>query len=158
MTTWKQTEIQSLKDYYTQGLPIKKIAEHLGRSQTALSKAITRFNLLQYKPPQQIRRDYKNFSDNTLGITPIKQNQKITFIKRFFALETREKWVEFKEVLHFLSQKNIKVSMLHKTNNDGEPLYSLNNKIVVSTQILLVANRMRVENADVPFKVKNLSW
>jgi hypothetical protein len=48
--------------------------------------------------------------------------------------------------------------MLHKTNNDGEPLYSLNNKIVVSTQILLVANRMRVENADVPFKVKNLSW
>ncbi len=109
MTTWKQTEIQRLKDYYTQGLPIKKIAEHLGRSQTALSKAITRFNLLQYKTPQKIRRDYKNFLDNTFGTPPIKQSQKTLFIKRFFALETREKWVDFKDVLHFLSQKNIKV-------------------------------------------------
>lgn len=158
MTTWKQTEIQRLKDYYTQGLPIKKIAEHLGRSQTALSKAITRFNLLQYKPPQKIRRDYKNFLDNTFGRPSIKQSQKTIFIKRFFALETREKWVDFKEVLHFLSQKNIKVDMLHKTNNDGEALYSVNNKTVVASQILLVANRIRVENAEAPFKVKNLSW
>ncbi|HCU06891.1 MAG TPA: hypothetical protein DIC42_04850 [Holosporales bacterium] len=158
MTTWKQTEIQRLKDYYTQGLPIKKIAEHLGRSQTALSKAITRFNLLQYRPPQTIRRDYKHFLDNTLGTPPIKQSQKTIFIKRFFALETREKWVDFKDVLYFLSQQNIKVNMLHKANNDGEALYSLNNKTVVSSQILLVANRIRVENADVPFKVKNLSW
>lgn len=158
MTIWKQTEIQSLKDYYTQGLPIKKIAEHLGRSQTALSKAITRFNLLQYKPPQKLRKDYKNFSDNILGMPPIQQSQKTIFIKRFFALEMREKWVEFNDVLHYLSQQNIKVTMLHKTNHYGEALYSLNNKTVVSTQILLVANRIRVENADVPFKVKKLSW
>jgi len=158
MTTWKQTDIQRLKEYYTQGLPIKKIAQHLGRSQTALSKAITRFNLLQYKPPQKIRRDYKNFLDNTLESMPIKQSQKIVFIKRFFALETREKWVDFKEVLHFLSKNKITVDSLHKNNQDGEPLYSLNRKTVVPAQVLLVANRIRVENAEVPFKVKNLSW
>lgn len=158
MTAWKQTDIQRLKDYYTQGLPIKKIAQHLGRSQTALSKAITRFNLLQYKPPQKIRRDYKNFIDNALGSALINQSQKTVFIKRFFALETHEKWVNFNDVLHYLSKNNIQVDSLHKNNNDGEPLYSLNRKTVVPAQVLLVANRLRVENAEVPFKVKELSW
>ena len=158
MTTWKQTDIERLKNYYTQGLPIKKIAQHLGRSQTALSKAITRFNLLQYKPPQKIRRDYKHFLENTLRRAPIKQSQKTVFIKRFFALETSEKWVDFKDILHFLSKNNIEVNCLQKNNKDGEPLYSLNRKTVVPAQILLVANRIRVENAAVPFKVKKLSW
>ena len=158
MTTWKQNDIQRLKDYYTQGLPIKKIAQHLGRTQTALSKAITRFNLLQYKPPQKIRRDYKNFIDNALRTAPIKESQKTVFIKRFFALETCEKWVDFKDVLHFLSKQNMTVNSLHKNNHDGEALYSLNRKTVVPAQVLLVANRIRVENAQPPFKVKDLSW
>ncbi|MDP2193735.1 MAG: hypothetical protein Q8K36_04355 [Alphaproteobacteria bacterium] len=158
MNQWTQNDINLLKTYYMQGLPIKLISQHLGRSQTALSKAISRFNLLKYKPVQTVRNEYRNILDDSLSILRRKANHKAAQIKRFFCLETSEKWVRLDEVIAYLKRNKIRVSLLNQKNGSGECLYSLNQKTVVSSQLLLAANRLRVEKNQVPFKVKNLSW
>lgn len=158
MTQWTQNDINLLKNYYMQGLPIKLISHHLGRSQTALSKAISRFNLLKYKPGQEVRNEYRNLLGDSLNILRRTANNKAEQIKRFFSLEASEKWVRLEDIIAFLKHNKIRVIALNQKNSSEEDLYSLNQKTVVASQLLLAANRLRVEQKQIPFKVKNLSW
>lgn len=133
MIQWTQAEIQQLTKDYTIGLPLRVIANRLGRSYTALCKAVSRFKI----PPN------KNLT------------RKIN-TKKLLVLE--DNWVDFTTVLSYLRYIDINVNLLRDKYLDGEQLYSIHTKILTSSQVLLYANRKRIESGSPLFKVRNLSW
>lgn len=52
-SSWSPTELSQLQLAYTQGVPLKTLAQQLGRSPSALNKALTRFRIRPPRPPKQ---------------------------------------------------------------------------------------------------------
>lgn len=154
MSTWSAEDIKQLSKYYTMGFPIKEIANILHRSPTALYKAISRFHLQSLKPP----KDAPIFDENGLPVPTAKERREKSYLKKLFSICMNEEWVDFSIVLEYLREQNINVEFLNQRNKYGEDLYALNRKIFVASQVLLVANRLRVEEKKSPFKVQNVSW
>jgi hypothetical protein len=154
MSLWTANDIETLSVYYTKGFPIKEISRRLGRSPTALHKAISRYKLHPLKSDKP--------KDKTKEILPstsiFKEHNEKSYIKKFFQKCMNENWVSFNNVVDYLRQKGIDVEFLDKKNNNHEDLYALNNKVFVAPQVLLVANKLRIEEKKMPFKVENVSW
>jgi hypothetical protein len=152
MTIWTTSDINNLSSYYMKGYPIKEISKLLKRSPTALHKAISRFKLhpLRTNP---IKLNSLNEDDND---SSYKERSKKFHIKKFFEKCMNEEWVSFKDVLIYLKQNGVIVVELDQKNEEGQKLFALNRKIFVDSQVLLVANRMRIEEKKAPFKVERI--
>lgn len=135
MAQWTQTEIKELTKYYTLGLPLRLIANRLGRTYSALSKALVRFNILVHSTRK--------------GTKKAKVHKTIT---------VEELWVDFAEVLTYLANLGVQVCSMPGRFFEKEPLYAIHTKLMVPSQVLLYANRIRTDAKQLPFKVSNLSW
>lgn len=153
MSAWTAHDIEELTTCYTKGFPIKKISRILKRSPTALNKAISRFKLHALRPIKQKIQ----YGENGLPIPTENQKIELSYLKRLFKKCMNEEWVDFQVVIDYLLKKGISVQLLGQFNHEHEPLYAMDNKIVVPAQIMLKANRLRVENNKTPFKVQDVS-
>ena len=154
MSYWTANDIEILTVFYTKGLPIKEISKRLNRSPTALHKAISRFKLNPLKSESPLQSSEEKWQTNTIK----KGDRKKSYIQKIFHKCMNEYWVSFNEVIDYLSEKGISVVHLNRKNNDNEDLYALNNKIFIATQVLLVANRLRIDEKKTPFKVERVSF
>ncbi|MBP9752320.1 MAG: hypothetical protein KBD31_00705 [Proteobacteria bacterium] len=159
MTTWTHSDIESLTIFYTTGLSIKEIAKKMGRSPTALHKAISRFKLHPIRGPY-FKKDSSsgNVAENGLPIVPKNQRSHPSYLKELFQKYFNEEWVSFEEVLAYLKEKQVVIDKINNTNDLHEQMYAFKNKIFVASQVLLIANKLRVEEKKTPFKVESMSW
>lgn len=153
MAAWTSNDIEQLTKYYTKGFPIKEISKILRRTPTALHKAISRLKLHALRPP----KEDLYFSENGLPIPPVKEKKHLTYFKKLFSACFNEEWVPFEKVEDFLKNYDILINPLKHSYGTGETLYSMNRRIVTKAQILLQANKIRVEEKKTPFKVIDVS-
>lgn len=81
-----------------------------------------------------------------------------SYLKKLFEKCLNEVWVDFRTVMEYLKIQNICVEPLKQYNQSKEELYSVERKIFVASQVLLIANRIRVQENLPPFKVHNISY
>lgn len=154
LSAWTVNDINKLSQCYTKGMAIKEIARILDRTPTALHKAIARYNLHALNPSR------KQNKMNEQGLPVPKQNEvsEPSYLKKLFEKCLNEVWVDFRTVLEYLKEHDIKAEALKQYNECKEELYSVDRKIFVASQILLIANRIRVQDHLPPFKVHELSF
>ncbi|CAO5677044.1 MAG: hypothetical protein HEEMFOPI_01055 [Holosporales bacterium] len=152
MSAWTHQDIENLTVFYTTGLPIKEISKKMGRTPTALHKAISRFKL------HPSRNLFSKTADNGLPKVPKNQRRHPSYLKDLFEKCFNEHWVTFDEVLNYLKEKKLHVTKLNQKSDTFETMYALKNKIFVASQILLIANKLRVEENQIPYKVESMSW
>lgn len=153
LSIWTVDDIKTLSKCYTMGMTVKEISQILNRTPTALHKAITRFGLKKLHP-----KNNPEAAETWYGVPTKQETESVSYLKKFFEKCFNETWVDFKTVLEYLHQQNVVVESLKQFNQKGEALYAIGQKIFLASQILLIANRLRLEENTPPFKVTNLSF
>jgi len=150
MTHWTTSDISQLSQYYVEGLTMKEIARLLNRTPSSLYKAVKRFNLHTLNAKRSIMMTDEE--------PKVRRRSSTSYLQKFFEKCFNEHWVKFDAVLEYLKKHHIFVESLESKNTDQSSLYALNNKIFTASQVLLVANRIRVEQNLNPFKVQDVSF
>jgi hypothetical protein len=136
---WHYEDIIKLRLLFLQGHHIKAIAKELGRTVTALNKAISRFGM----------RDH--------GSKPFEEVKTLTYYmsldhrpKKISSDTTQSKGVEFNVVIHFLTDQGISIQYINGS-------YVWGYDILNQQQILLRANQMRIDQGLPIFCVSYLT-
>ena len=150
---WSPLEINQAREYFLYGLPIKNIAQKLGRSPSSINKALTRFGI---RSSTQRRHSLPKTTDKTK--TRKSKLQPPSFDKKILRKHL-DNWVSFWKVCNYLSAENI---CFYEQSPHGTALeqrtFLIKDKIFSSSQLLLLANKIRVENNQSAFLVDELSW
>lgn len=153
---WSANDIKKARSYFLNGLTIKDIAYKLGRTPTAINKALTRFGI-RYKKP---RRQY---SDMPYSDTPLQPKEEMALILPSFERKALRKelenWVSFWRVCEYLSTQNVCIYELSPAGIELEQRqFRVENRVLSARQLLMLANKIRTHNNLKAFFVKGLSW
>jgi hypothetical protein len=138
---WSNTNVQILKTEYIAGASIKRIASLLNRSPSAINKAITRFKITR-KPyakhilPPPIKPRHHTNNNNIPKIT----------------LPEIDEWVSIADIVGYLASSGFHISI----TNDC--VITIGNKIYTPQQTIMIANKMRLENNELPYKVLDYTY
>lgn len=155
VTQWTPQMVEQIRQGFLNGLEIKSMATAVGKTPCAVNKALSRFGIRRANNLITFRAKNKQLTNIPRQPSKIGIDQ---WFRKFLNTEM-EKWVEFDEVLRYLSKQNIKVFSLNSNS-----LKLLNRKFLVGSkqcsplQIILIANKLRSEQNQRAFFVKNLSW
>lgn len=142
---WTKEDIKLLKQYFLKGESIKIIARKLQRTPSALNKALTRFGI------RSLKKTRKTKPVSSLSqLFSISKNKK----ERLSFQETP--WVTLHEVIDYLRQKGFWVKSAKGQESKKE--FFINKEPISPLSLLLRANRLRDEQGEVPFMVKNVTW
>lgn len=151
--TWSETEISKAKEYFLGGLDVKNIAKKLGRTPSATNKALTRFKI-RTQPPKR-SKPLPGFFCPTKQIIakPIPRFDKKSLGKLL------DNWVSFWKVCSYLETQKV---CFYETSPHGvelsERTFLVDNTAYSASQLLLMANKIRVANNQSAFLVEGLSW
>lgn len=143
---WLPREVEKLKRDYRSGKKIKVIAFELGRSATAVTKFLHRAGISRQCPRKGERK---------VPTTP-------TIKRKILIMENdkREKIcsnvVEFQCVLDYLRKKGhivYRVQGMIPNFTIDEEVFVLNSKLITKMRLLLLANRIRVEEREQIFEI-----
>ena len=165
---WTDFEIEQMKTAFLQGKTIKAIARQLGRTPTALNKALSRFGVRQSRKPVKITAlpciDWRRYLmpenppasiDNDLILIPPASKVKNSFLMNRDCLRaTDPRWVPLSKVIHYLERQGHRV----KINNAALDDYQIDTKPVKASYLLLLANRLRIEESKPIFMVSEVTW
>ncbi len=155
VTQWTPQMVEQIRQGFLNGLEIKNMAIAVGKTPCAVNKALSRFGIRRADNLLAFRAKNKQVANVPKQPSKIGIDQ---WFRKFLNAEM-EKWVAFDEVLRYLNKHNIKVLSLNSSS-----LKLLNRKFLVGSkqcsplQILLIANKLRSEQNQRAFFVKNLSW
>ncbi len=165
---WTTFEIEQMKIAFLQGKTIKVMAEQLGRTPTALNKALSRFgvrqsNLKPVKVPAPCI-DWRRYlvpenaptsiDDDPILIPPTPKVKSSFLMNRDFLRATDPRWVTLEKVIHYLERQGHRV----KTNDAALDDYQVDGKPVKASYLLLLANRLRIEESKPIFMVSEVTW
>lgn len=171
---WTSTEIEQMKQAFLQGEQIKIIAKKLGRTPTALNKALSRFGVRpprkknlpssiptvdwkRYLLPQDVKEDSLIVlpSPSLDNVSSSNKNSEPDFFKtRRYLKEKNSAWVPFSKITNHLEKQGYRVTCLDAKQGQFE----LDKKTVEKSYLLLLANRLRVEEAKPIFLVDEITW
>jgi IS30 family transposase len=148
---WSASDIKKARSYFLNGFTIKAIAQELGRTPTAINKALSRFGI-RYKKP---RRHY--------AAMPLQPKEEVILITPSFERKALRKelenWVSFWRVCEYLSEQNVCIYEVSAANTELERRqFRVDTQILGARQLLMLANKMRAHNHLKAFFVKGLSW
>lgn len=150
--TWSPAEISKAKEYFLCGLAVKNIAQKLGRTPSATNKALSRLGI---RAPS--KRDNK--SVQFFYQTRVKANKTPPKFDKKSLSKQLDNWVSFWKVCNYLGEQKVD---FYEQSPHGTELnqrtFLVNNKIYNSSQLLLLANKLRVSNNQSAFLVDGLSW
>jgi hypothetical protein len=151
---WSPSEIHKAKQYFLHGLPIKNIAEKLGRTPSSINKALTRFGIRTENPRYTLSKNILEKQKKTNEI----RLQSLGFDRQSLRKQL-DNWVSFWKVCSYLEAQNI---CFYERSKHGIELdkreFIVNDKVYSARQLLLMANKIRVENDHPAFLVDGLSW
>jgi hypothetical protein len=149
---WTESEIYQLRTHFLQGKPIKVIARDLGRTPTALNKAISRFGIR----PLRSFKHRKSLSSLQISTSfPAKQtrvHEKSCSISFNPLHKIPNQIVDLAQVLQFLKDEGVEVQVISAQGN----VFILNYASVNAQQIVLKANQIRTERGLPIFSVPYL--
>jgi hypothetical protein len=137
---WTQEEIEKMKINFLMGKRIKAMARELGRTPSALNKALSRFG---------IRKQNK------------KQHHALVMSKAsvFTSLERKETlkkshvlWVNFVKVIEYLSKSGYMVKLC----DSGQPI--LDHQHTSKSYLVMLANKLRQQENKPAFMVEDVTW
>lgn len=151
--TWSETEISKAKEYFLGGLDVKNIAKKLGRTPSATNKALTRFRI-RPQPPKRSNPLPRFFCPPEQNLPkPIPRFDKKSLGKLL------DNWVSFWKVCSYLeAQKVCFYEMSPHGVELSERTFLVHNTAYSASQLLLMANKIRVANNQSAFLVEGLSW
>lgn len=142
---WKQNDIENLKSDYQQGVRIKVIAGKLGRTETAVQKALTRFGVRPQRKQKRIKKAIKL------------RESKVTSPAKAFK-ETSEQ-VSFTDVIHYLMNKGQRIRAIGIDPSQkycSKFAFLLNDQPASKMTMLIAANKLRLAENKSVFRVWNL--
>jgi hypothetical protein len=143
LNLWTQEEIEKMKLNFLKGKSIKTMARELGRTPTALNKALSRFGIrhqIRKIPPTDTCKKIKlgTFYPNT---------ERQGSVQRPHIL-----WVNIMKVIDYLSKNGYAVKLCDK----GQIL--LNSKLTPHTYLVMLANKLRQQENKPVFMVEEVTW
>lgn len=149
---WSATEISKMRSYFLAGLSMKDIASKLSRSTTAINKALSRFGIRPELPRQKIVSMSRTKRDIQCSLKPPSFGRKSL-------QEEFDNWVGFWKLCDYLGQQKV---CFYEVSAPGTSIdrrqFRVGAKILSARQLLMLANKMRMENNLKPFFVRGLSW
>ncbi len=127
--SWNKDTLEQLTVLYKKGTPLKKIAEILGRTPTAINKILERQNIRKRRPPRE---------------------------NEFLNIDFKEIWVGFPTIVAFLKYSGY--SIYHYIHPANPKIQFLVNRFPCTTsQLLFLANRIRFLNHQPTFFVHGIT-
>lgn len=147
---WSKEELLQLREARSKGIRTKSIAKFLNRTESAVHKALRRYDLI------------KNAEGNA-KFCGLKERVS-TFQESFNPLHRKltkaqlSVWVEFKDVLEWLKASSVSVKQItpHFSYQQATPFIYCG-KYYTASQIVLLANRLRSQQNLLPFLVENIT-
>lgn len=152
---WTAKDIEKARNFFLNGYSIKEIAREIGRSSTATNKALSRFGI-------RIKRKAKIYEGSITPKKKMQYQEKAIAAPSFENAALRgyfDNWISFWQLCEFLSNNNIRIFELTSAKTDLEnKQFQVGSKILNAAQLLLVANKIRTQNNQKAFLVRDLSW
>lgn len=153
---WSKKDIEMMKFSFLNGEKIKLIAHKMGRTPTSINKALSRFGIRRktgkaynYRFPLALMRSYQN---PIYANTSIQKTNKVTYDE---PTEVEDNWVNFQEVVIWLQTTGDRVNSISYLKNT---YFVVNGKILTKEQVLIYANKRRIEKKLPIFLVKQMTW
>jgi hypothetical protein len=171
---WTSEEIEEMKIAFIQGEKVKGIARKLGRTPTALNKALSRFGVRTPRKNKVIQReapvDWRRYllpkgmkceqpillpEENSYQSIVSKKRVEKDFLKNRKRLKATDSiWVSFSRIINYLERQGHRITPIDSELGQFE----LDRKPVEKGYMLLLANRLRVEEAKPIFLVNEITW
>ncbi len=135
-TYWKSEEIEKLRLYFLQGLSIKIMARTLDRTPGSVNKALSRFHI---RTPRCFKE--RKLSSRTGRRADVEKD-----------LGMPSSWTSFFNILQWLREQNI---IIHETASGR--LY-LNKRPLSKMQLVMFANKRRIEQGHEIFLAEDVTW
>lgn len=149
---WTMEEISRLKAEYAAGKRLKTIASELGRSLSAVNKAVTRLAIN--------RRNPRVFSDKKNIKLTIYRNKRQNIISKNINTQNT---VSFVTITRYLQSKGFTISKFSDPiagncyKNEKE-VFKVDNTLMTKMKLLLLANRIRIEEKEPIFSSRDITW
>ena len=141
---WTKEEIDILRAGFNKGKIVKILANEVGRSATAVNKFLSRSGI------RTRRWKITNHKSKSL-----KRNGSLV-LNRSKTLQNNAK---FTDILSYLRQKGYSIVRSDfNPNHFADSKYLVNNKPYSELKMLLLANKIRVEEHKSIFKIPELMW
>lgn len=149
---WTTEEISKLKADYAAGKRLKTIASELGRSLSAINKAVTRLAIN--------RRNPRVFSDKKNIKLPIYRSKQQNIISKNI---NTQNVVSFITITRYLQSKGFTISkfsdpIVGNCYKNEEEVFKVDNTLMTKMKLLLLANRIRVEEKEPIFSLRDITW
>lgn len=167
---WTADKIELLKVAFLQGNQLKQIAKTLGKTASALNKALDRFGIRS----QKRKRQYIEWSPSDphcqsgipsfIGFEKKKETpvgKKILCFKHRRKSKDDSVWVALPEVVSYVRNKGVPLKSLAKPLTPdlfSEAQFILNHKPLTALQLLFMANEFRLAEKQPIFLVSEVSW
>ncbi len=175
---WTAEEIEKLKISFLKGQKMKITARELGRSHTALNKALSRFGIRPLRKIEGIKpKSYLTCGSHNLGNQPFAHSYPAlssggarsllkgsalsfdsttdtSFKLRSGLQKNEQRWVSLNKIITYLERQGHCIT----TKNARQGCYEVDKKPATATYLLLLANRLRVEENKPIFMVSEVTW
>ncbi len=148
--SWKPKEIEQLRTDFLKGVPIKLIARALKRTPGSVNKALSRFEI----------RPARCFKERKYAIPSLHRKAKKPYVDEIAGRSGQyplhpaypSPWTSFATILEWLQAENISFKTLsHDT-------YMIDNRPLSKMQVVMYANKQRIERGYDVFLVENITW
>lgn len=158
--SWTKREVEYLKIAFLQGQHIKAIARDIGRTPSAVNKALSRFGLRNHKVfqifhgiPKIATLPKKTFGKKIIP-TPLQNNISVSSQTLKSKKSSFSEWVPISIVMEWLEKQ--KIPMLFRKGHVYP--FVVSHKPMTTEQMVLYANKLRFERKEKPFMVENVTW
>lgn len=149
---WSTSDISKIRTYFIAGLSYKDMARELGCSATAINKVLDRFGIRPKLPKEKITIEPRTEKKVELSLTAPSFGRKAL-------QEELDNWVSFFKICDYLSEQKV---CFYEVSARGVSIdcrqFKVGTKILSARQLLMLANKMRMENNLKTFFVRGLSW
>jgi|GEM_PF-3831286 len=170
---WTKEEIEKIQDNFSKGARLKEIAKTLGRSESSVNKALSRFGARRTRE----NTSYINWNphaDYCKGkLPPIIKYKTIRSKKQETPLSQKKisrtqrlqdtPWVPMGDIIHYIKSKGAMIETFHpdeggRPNAYSEARYFLNKTPCTALKVVLFANKLRTEEGKPTFLAKEVTW
>jgi hypothetical protein len=146
--SWKKEEIEKLKNDFQSGKRIKLIAHELGRSTSAVLKFLSRSGLTK----RNINKTFNNDQKRTI-------REKVPLQSKTLLFNKKVNKSNFSDVLRYLKSKGYNICKMPEIIPNlimDDEIFQMNSKIITKTRLVLLANRLRVEEKEKIFEIEEI--
>ena len=170
---WTKEEIEKIQDNFSKGIRLKETAKNLGRSESSVNKALSRFGARGIKENTPYIK-WSPHADYCKGKLPPIIEYKTIRSKKQETPPSQKKpsktqrlkdtpWVPFSKIVNYVQSKGVLIEAFHPNEGNRPNAYSearffLNKTPCTALKIVLFSNKLRAEERKAAFLAKEVTW